>query len=300
MSIEFVSPVGRLVQGSLTLEAKTDMLTQKPKLDDNGNPIKECFIALAIRKDDPGLPAFHANFVAAAKADFPHLFDANGACTHPKFAWKIQDGDGRDTNGESVANKPGHAGHYIFKMATRYLPKCFHHGKYDPAQQIQNAQEIIKRGYFIRVVGTIRGNGVTPAEKQAVPGLFVSPNLVELVAFGEEIVSGPDAAKAFGSAPAIGALPAGASTVPSVGSSAPAGLTAPPAPGLALPAAAPALALPAAAPALALPAAAPALPAIVAPAFIMQPSAMGATREALHAQGWTDALLLQHGHMIQA
>lgn len=33
------------------------------------------------------------------------------------------------------------------------------------------------------------------------------------------------------------------------------------------------------------------------PTYVMCPSAGGATREQMHAVGWTDELLLKHGHM---
>ena len=295
MRTEFISPVGRLVQGSISLEIKKDMDTDQPVLGDDGQPIRECYVAIAIPKNDPGLPAFYALFTQTARAEFPHLFDAAGNCTHPRFAWKVQDGDGRDASGKSVADKPGFAGHFIFKMGTRYLPKCFHHGKYDPAQQIQNPTEVIKRGYYVRVVGKISGNGVKPNDR-ANPGLYVSPELIELVGYGEEIVSGPNAAGVFGRAPAV-ALPPGASATPVVSTP---GL-APNAPALpGLPVSAPALpgvpALPGAPVMPTLPGA-PALP--LPPQFVMQPSAMGATREALHAQGWTDDLLIQHGYMVK-
>ncbi len=296
MSTEFVSPIGRLVQGSMTMHQKTDMNTDKPLLDDNGQPVMENFMAIAIAKTDPGLGAFYALFVEEARKSFPHLLDSAGDITHPKFAWKIQDGDGVDTNGQSVADKPGFAGHYIFKMATRYPPRCFHAGKWDAMQQIQNPDEVIKRGYYVRVLGVISGNGVKPDNRQAVPGLFVSPNAVELVAFGEVINTGVDAAAGFGAVP-LGALPAGATTAPVGGTPAgPPGLTPPP------PAAAP-IALPgvAAPPAVGLPGLAPPAPPAppAAPQYTMLPSAQGATREALHAAGWTDETLIAHGHMTK-
>lgn len=330
MPAEIITAVGRLVQGGVFLEKKFEMDGKTPKIDkDTGQQVEECFVAVAFDKNDPWFaneywPVLHAT----AKAEFPHLFDAAGNCTHPKFAWKYQDGDGRDTNGQSVADKPGFAGHWIVKMATRYLPNCFHYGKYDPAQRIQNPEQVIKRGYFVRVALKISGNGVKPDERQAVPGMYVTPQLIELVAFGDEIIGGPDAQKAFGTAAPITALPAGASTTPKVGAApaAPAGPTLPgnaPA-GPALPGAAPAgPTLPGAAPAgpalpgavaagPTLPGAAvggptlpggPALPgAAVQPAvpqYQMTASAMGMTREQLHGQGWTDELLIQHGHMVR-
>ena len=213
---DFISPVCRLVQGQPSLQVKKNQKTGLPEKDEQGNVIMESFIAVAIRKDDPQLMPFYNLFAQTARAEFPHLFDAQGNCTHPRFAWKIQDGDGKDTNGQSVAGKPGFAGHYIFKMTTRFAPKCYHYGKYDPSQVIQNPDEVIKRGYFVRVSGSIKGNGVKPQDTSNVPGLFVSHSMIELVAFGEEIHSGPDASAVFGAQPIAGALPAGASQTPLV------------------------------------------------------------------------------------
>jgi hypothetical protein len=282
--MDIVSPIGRFVQGSMSLETKNDPQTNKPKLDDQGNQIKECFIALAIRKDDPALPAFYHAIVSEAKLAFPHLFDANGNCTHPQFAWKVQDGDGVDTTGKSVKDKPGFAGCYVFKLGTRFLPKCYHAGKYDPTQIIQEPEKVIKRGYYIRANISVRGNGVSPQDRTQKPGMFLSPNLVELVAYGEEIVGGPDAAAAFGKAPLPQQLPPGASAAP-VG----AGTTLP---GLPAPLALPGLPAPLALPGLP-------TPPPAAPQFAMQATAMGATREQLHALGWTDEQLIAAGHMVR-
>jgi len=308
MGIEVMSPVGRLVQGSLSLEKKIDPQTNKPKLDEQGNEIMECYISLAIAKNDPGLPAFYGAIVAQARQDFPHLFDAAGNCTHPQFAMKVQDGDGRDSNGKSVADKPGFAGHFIFKMATRYLPKCFYEGKFDPAQQIQNPTEVIKRGYYIRVNVYVSGNGVKPNETNKKPGIYLSPNLVSLVGYGEVIQGGPDAAKTFGAAGAPVHIPAGMSQTPVVGAGAaiPAlpGLPATPAlPGLPAPAgvavpALPALPTPAALPGLPPLPGVPAAPVAHAPVFTMTAKAQGLTREQMHAQQWTDALMLEHGYAV--
>lgn len=297
MSTTFTSPVGRLVQGSMVLHAATD-IDNDPKLDKDGKQVQECFMAIAIAKNDPALPAFYALYTAQARASFPHLFDANGNCTHPRFAWKIQDGDGVDNSGKSVADKEGFAGHYIFKMATRYAPRCYPYGKYQPSDVFQDPDGAIKRGYYIRVGGTIDGNGVDANNKQAVPGLYVSPNLVELIAYGEEIVSGPDAAAIFGAAPLTGALPAGASTTPRVATPTAAaasnGLAPPP-----MPAGLPAAAAPPPPPPPAAAAPPPPPPPPAGPQYIMQPSAQGVTREQMHAAGWNDEQLIVNGHMVK-
>lgn len=305
--MDFVTPIGRLVQGGFTLEPKVDMKGAPVMDDKTGLQVKENFIALAIPKTDPGVNALYAILFAQAKAEFPHLFNAAGQCTNPKFAFKVQDGDGYDTNGKSVADKPGFAGNWIFKFATRYLPKCYYEGKFDPTQQIQNPQDIIKRGYFIRIMGTCRGNGVTPQSPgNAVPGLFLSPNLVSFVAFGEEIVGGADAAREFGAAP-IGALPPGASAMPvGAASGAPAGLTAPPMPGAAAAPPMPGTPPVTAAPPMPGMTAAPPMPGMTAapppaaPVYTMTALAQGATREAMIGVGWTDEAMLAQGYMIKS
>lgn len=333
--MEYISPVGRLVQGSFSLQEKKDPQSNKAILDpETGKPVMEVFFAMAVPKqvrdpasgqmiDNPELLQFYSLFVQQAQADFPHLF-VNGVCQHPKFAWKIQDGDGRDGNGVSVADKPGFAGHYVFKFGTRYVPKCFHYGKYDASQQIQNPDEVIKRGYYIRVGGTIAGNGVKPDERMAVPGLYLSPNLVELIAFGDEIVGGADPNKVFGAAPINQAsLPPGASLTPRLpaggAQGAPGGLpgqggglTPPPLPGqggLGAPNAAVAGGLPGmggGAPALGAPAGglgAPPLPGGLGappvqqgPQYTMTPTAGGVTFEEALRQGWTPEALVANGH----
>jgi hypothetical protein len=305
---EFTSPVGRLVQGSFALEAVNDYNTGKPKTNDDGTPVKECFIAVAFAKDDPNWPAFYGMIYDAARAEFPHLVGADGAITHPRFAFKIQNGDGVDNNGKSVADKPGFPGHWIVKMGTRYLPKCFHRGKYDPAQQIPNPNEVIKRGYYIRVVGTIRGNGVLPTDPKNVPGLFISPNIVEFVAYGDEIVGGPDAQKTLGATPIPDYLPPGASLTP-MGGGAPAapGIPAPstgiPAPTAGIappPPAAPAVPAPTQAAAPIPPPPLPAPPAPTGPIHTMTPKAQGVSREQMIAAGWTDEAMIAQGYMIQS
>lgn len=318
----FTSPVGRLVQGSLD-EPQTKDAQGNPRVvktgPNIGQPNPQYFIAVAFPKADPQgeFAAFWGVLVAQAAADFPNLFPqgAAGACVHPKFAFKYVDGDGVDDNGKPNAEKEGFAGHHVIRFASAYPPRCFHAGRYAAHEQIRE-KGAIKRGYFVRVNGTVEGNG--NAQR---PGIYVNLDMVELSAYGPETVSGPDAGQAFGAGPS--ALPAGATAAPVGAPLPPAGGNVPgvpAAPAYAPPAVPPAaLMAPSAAPAPyagfippvgsgpAPTAVAPSLPAIPAPPA--PPSAPVATRsltsaagghsyEQLIAAGWTDETLRANGLML--
>lgn len=322
--VRFTSPVGRLVQGDLDdpqTKDQTGALRVIKTGPNAGQPNPQYFIAVAFSKADPAWPPFWSTLVTKAAEDFPNLFPGgpSAPCVHPAFAFKVVDGDGMDTSGKSNATKEGFAGHWVVRFASSYPPRLFYAGRYAAQEQIQE-KGAIKRGYFVRVCGTVEGNA--QAQK---PGIYVNLDMVELSAYGPEIVSGPDANEAFGAAPT--ALPAGASPTPltppapapaTAGPGAPAPLpatAAPPLPVAALPVAASPpvtpyagyMAPPAAGPApLAAPApvASPALaapmtppPPIASPTRVMLPAAGAHTYESLIAAGWTDDTLRAHGMM---
>lgn len=304
---------GRFVQGGLKLMPKTDDKGNKVmKKDAPGEQVQECFIAVAVPKNDPAFAStYWPTYHQVARAAFPSLFDAAGNCVHPRFAWKVQDGDGVDKNGKSVKDKPGFAGHYVFKLVTQFAPRCYIKDSHGNLQQLEDPEKLIKRGFQVAVAITLDGNGVGADSGNAVPGLFASPNMVLFVAPGEEIISGPDPNEAFAGINTA-AAPAG---VPTTGLSAPGGLAPPALPGAPgnAPPSLPGAAVPAS-PAAGLPApgnvglgpppAAPGAglgppPVAAGPVFTMQPSAQGATRESLHALGWTDEQLIAQGHMTR-
>lgn len=330
MTKQFTSPVGRLVQGDCFTPQTTDQ-QGNPRVvktgPNAGQPNPQYFIAVAFAKNDPNFPAFYALFDQEARESFPALFPNGGQCVHPQFAWKIIDGDGVDSSGKPNSAKEGFAGHWIVRFSSGFAPKCFHAGHYQPHEQITDPLQL-RRGYYVRVNGTIQGNN--NAQR---PGLFVNLNLVELSGYGQEIISGPSAQDAFsGSAPV---LPAGATATPAAAApapmAAPAGVPAMPgAPGAApvpVPAAAPAAPTPApvaqapaAAPAApyagymapppgsapaqvpAVPAATPAPPVPVAPAaprLQLTAAAGGAPLQAFYDQGWTDDLLVAQGMAVR-
>lgn len=301
--VEFWTPVGRVVSGDVFKPRDKDM-DGKPLVIKNGpnagQPRVEYYFSLAIRKDNPDLPKFWQMLDAEAKAGFPHLFGADGKCLHPQFAWKYVDGDSQVPNKKlkKPCDNEGWPGCWVFHFSSSIAPKCYHRDKAVPGAELTDP-ESIKRGYYVQVNGTVAANGRTDS-----PGLYLNPRFVLLVAYGPEIVSGPDVAQAMTSAPPVGTLPPGASTAPVASAN--------PAPGL--PGAA---GVPASTPS------APATPGTTPPpahdflngpgtvaappaATVAPPPAAkkmtgkegGGTYEQMIAAGWTDALLIQHGHML--
>ena len=300
----FTTPVGRLVQGSACMTPQTDMQTNKPLLNADGTQKMGIFMAIAFPKVLPdGRPntefdALFALLKETAASAWPALFPqgAAGPCVNPRFSMKYQDGDGYDQSGNPVSAKPGFAGHHILRFSTDYHVRCYHEGKFAAHEEIQDVKNVVKRGYWVRLVGEAQSNNASGTQ---VPGISLYPNLLSLVAQGDEIVSGPDAATAFGAA-AIGWRPP--ATVPGTPAvpMAPAAPAAPMAP--AYPAAPAAPMVPAApmAPAGHLPPPPPIVPPAPAPAPAVRLSpelaALGITLDALVQQGWTLDALVQQGY----
>lgn len=219
LKADFLSPVGRLVQGNPFEKQTKDMqgnpLTVKTG-PSAGQPTQRYFCAVAFSKTDPAWPAFFALLANAARAGFPTLFDAQGQCLSRDFSWKVADGDSTMITkpGETPnAQKEGFPGNWVVKFSSSFPPRVFYAGKYAPHEQIQDPN-VLRRGYYVRIAGTIEPNG--NAQK---PGLYVNLGMVEFAGIGPEITSGPDANAVFGGNRA--ALPAGAQPLPMNGGNAP-------------------------------------------------------------------------------
>lgn len=223
MATEFATPPGRLVQGAVLELQKVLDDHGKQKLDpQTGQPVPDrVYLAVAIAKT-PGVQAwwleppprnadgsannFWQDIYRAGMQGYPGHFNAQtGECTHPRFAWKIIDGDGKDQNGKPNSGKEGFAGCWVVKFGGQYLPKLIHNGAY-----IDNPK-YVKRGYYVRVFGN-----ATPNVGAQVPGLYLNPNGVEFLGYGPEITSGPDVL-AVAAKYGVAALPPGASAVPLAG-----------------------------------------------------------------------------------
>ena len=266
---EFMSPVGRLVSGS-PFEPQTKdhngaplVIKRGPNI---GQPTIRYFMALAIPKNEPTVNEFFGLITDAARRSFPTMFDAQGNCLRPDFAWKFKDGDSPvpDQKGNRPCDKEGYPGNWIFAFSGAHAPKC--HGT--DGVQVLTDPNSIKRGYYIRILGSVVGNDET-----AKPGVYMNYSGVQLVAYGSEIAVGPDTAGAFKAAP-VAALPQGASMVPPT------------------PAAAPPMGGP---PPVAPPVAggpqpvAPPVPGFMAPVAEVVIGGVTYKREALLAAGWTEA-----------
>lgn len=290
--IEFITPMGRIVQGS-PLEPSTTDSQGKPltiKTGPNaGQPRTNFFIAVAIPKNDPGWPAFKALLDQESRAGYPQHHNAQtGQCTHPRFTQKISDGDGVDANGQPNSAKEGFAGHWVVKFSSSYAPKLFHKG------QLLNEKTAIKRGDWVRVAGNAAANIGSD-----VPGLYLNHNGIELLYQGDAIVSGPDAGAMFAAAPAAALpLPPGARAVtlghgtPAPFPAAPGGIPMPPVMQAPPP---PVAHMPPPPPVMA----PPAPPTAPQPAFTMTALAGAYTREQYLQQGYTDDMLVAQGFMVK-
>lgn len=327
---DFSSPVGRLVQGSPIMQHEKDMRTNQPIYNADGSPKESVFMALAFPKLINGqrnaeFDAFWSVLAQTASGSWPALFPNGfpqyveyikpgqpGACVNPKFSYKYQDGDGVDSDGKSVADKPGFAGHHIIKFSTDFPVRCYMEGKFASHEELPKPEDIIKRGFWVRIIGETKTNGATGTQ---VPGIAIYPKLVSFVGRGSdgEIVSGPDAAAAFGAAP-VGWRPVESSPIPTG------------APAVAVPAVSvPAAGVPnVAVPAVGVPAVNVPVPGVAAPAVnvpvpgavpvptpavnvpvpaagpVVKPelAAQGITWAHLQAQGWTEDTARAAQHIV--
>lgn len=211
-AVKTVSPVGRLVWGSHT---------ERQTSDYNGNqydPGKGPFtFGVAIRKDNPDVAALLTGIYTQAVAGYPNNQNVIGrinnewqtAFANGLFKFKIKDGD--RPNDEGTLN-PNTAGCWVFGFQTQQAPKATHwnvipgvpnNGEIDP--------KLIERGYYVDVSMSYRVNGLTDGNA----GIYLNPNAVRLIAYGEKIEGGLSTEQAFAgaAAPSVAGLP-GASLSP--------------------------------------------------------------------------------------
>lgn len=332
-AIQFTTPPGRLVAGNLYKSRDKDhqgnplLIKSGPNM---GKPRVDFFFAVAITKT-PGQHWASSDW-GSKIWQAGHQFMANAGQLGDNFAWKIIDGDSTvpNENGRRPCDQEGYAGCWVLRFGGGFAPKTAR-ALNGPAEW-DNTPDMIKLGDYVQVAGSVAGNGASG--RQA--GVYLNHGAVCLVGYGKRISTGIDLAQAgFGGAPlppgasttpvAVGfgqpqvpgapaappapgpVAPAGVPAVPAAPVlSAPAGMTTspssplPPIPGTVPP--------PGVVPNLAFlqvpgaPGAVPGVPTVpmappAAPVRQMTAKAAGFTYDQLVSQGWTDALLVQHGMM---
>lgn len=299
--IRLTSPRGRFVQGDAFEPQTTDQqgapLTIKTG-PNAGQPTKRWFMAVAYSKADPATLPYLMQIAQFGAQSWPTFFPAGATqapplfgCTHPRFSFKIVDGDGIDDNGKPNRDKEGFAGHYVVKYSTSIqAPGVWQEPNYDEMARV-NDPRMLPRGYYVRINHTVQSN-----DNDQRPGLYVNLDKVAICAdqAGAAVIqSGPTAAEAFGASTYAPAAPLPVTPSPVPAASTPVASTPVPAtPSPSSPAPAPYSGYIPAAPV-------PPTPPVPAapPARVMLPAAGGATYEAMIAAGWTDEMLRTHGMM---
>ena len=187
--INMVLPVGRYISGDHVNKRKTDL---------DGRPIPEAEqdfqFGVAVRKDAPGindrLMEIYQHVAAYYSRNQDVLNRMNLGFGAPKgqgFSWKIKDGDLPNAKGEISDISRGC---YVFYFSTMYPVKACN------AQNVEIDPSQIKRGYYVDVAMSIAPNEQVGDRS----GIYLNPQIIRLVGYGEEITGGLSPEQAFGSA----------------------------------------------------------------------------------------------------
>ena len=195
---ELLTPVGRLVQGSLydpqTTDAENRPLVYKTG-PNQGQPRQQFFFALAIPK---GSEQHWASTPWGAKVwEIAHKGFPNGQTNNPAFAWKIKDGDSTIPNkvGRRPCDQEGFPGHWILNFSGSFAPSIFNE---DGSQQLLDPN-MVNLGDYIQVYGQVADN-----ESQQQPGVYLNPSMVALAGYGKRIIIGADPKSVgFGNSPCL-------------------------------------------------------------------------------------------------
>ena len=202
-------PAGRIVGGNPTaFEQAIDYYTKQPKTN-NGQPVKEHRVDLAIPKAE-FLQNVWPYIVQEVAKVYPQYANAHpDQLNMTRFAWKIINGDSAECpQGSNIPynTRDGYAGCYIVKIRTSaFCPSTykFENGAYRKVEENE-----IKAGDYI-----VSSLNIT-VHKEKDGGIYWNPNAYELVGYGQAIKGsgGGDPMKLFGGQQT--ALPAGASATP--------------------------------------------------------------------------------------
>lgn len=232
---------GRIVWGHpLNAQPKTAGTPPQPVIKD-GKPVMQWSFGLAVANAEAEAVAWPAMY-AEALTGFP------GGSIPPKFAWKYKRDTDVDDKGKLYSLREGYPGCWVFAISTESFQPPFYkfNGRgYDLSTDV-------KCGDYVQVRIMVKYHGPNPGAAGSQAGLYLNPQGVLFVGYGDAIVSGPSAEEMFGAAPQI-MLPPGASATPMLPPGAsvpppPPGSGAPPPPNPTAPAAVPPVAPPAAPP----------------------------------------------------
>jgi len=274
--MEFITPIGRIVQGSLWKPNTTDK-EGRPLTYKDGSPRIKYYIGLAIAKTDPAFAVLWQQVEQVARSFWP-----GGQTQLAEFAWKRMDGDKPE-----YAQKEGFPGHWILGLTNGFPFKVYN----KTLDAVFTDETQVKRGDYITVIGNVTSN-----KSDSKPGIFLNMKGVQFQAYGTEIVGVDYAAKFKEASPS--ALPAGASETPIAGGLPPAmppQATPPAMPPQATPPAMPPQATPPAMPPQATP---PPAPNFANPMYQMTEKAGGFSYEQMVEQGWSHEQLIAHGYVV--
>lgn len=267
-----LTPVGRLVQGSL-YEGQTTDVEGRPLVAktgaNQGQPRVNYYFGLAIPKGNET----HWSQTPWGNLiwNIGHKGFPQGQANSPTFAWKIVDGDSQIPNkkGRKPCDREGYPRHWVLNFSSMQAPNICNA---DGTQQILE-KDAVNLGDYVQVYGSVVDN-----ESLQQPGVFLNHQYVALAGYGKRIILGIDPKDiGFGAAP----LPPEASATPIAAGFNP---SVPTDQKMPLPPAYPEILTP---------------PVPAAPRRIITAKANGATYEQLLAAGWTDLLLIQHGMMTE-
>lgn len=185
--VEITFPVGRLVNGHpMVSNTKKDERGNVKMQKDGTTPQINFYSGLAIQKKgetDWRQTEWGQLIQQEALRCFP-----NGETQSPHFAWKVEDGDSTIPNkkGKIPNQREGWPGHWIVHISNGYPFSCYHWGKYNPYESIQNKDEIKSGDYGIFIVDVV-GNNTNG--KQQTDGVYINPQCFILYQAGQRIVS---------------------------------------------------------------------------------------------------------------
>lgn len=211
--LNLVTPLGRLVRGSLNERAKEDY-------DGNPYPPGEgpFELGFAIRKDDPATGEFLGKLYQKAISDAPNLKtridgEWQSGFTMGSFRFKVRDGDRPNQKGAVNQNT---VGHYVLNLSTNLAVKFTYTDQFGLRLTDVMGQPILPRtaippekikiGDYAFLSISAKYND----KMDATAGIFLSQAAVMLAGYGEAISGGLSLDEAFASVP-TGQLPAGAS-----------------------------------------------------------------------------------------